>query len=82
MIWNKINKGESDLRSGTPGCEGSDEYYLVMLHGKFMAISYFFVDSFGYWWSSQWDVWDKYYSGGEVTDWAELPDTPNYIVGD
>ncbi len=69
MKWNEIE-------DGTPDCKGTDEHYLVMLYGKFMTISYFFVDSFGHWWSSQWDIWDKYYSDGEVTHWAKLPSLP------
>lgn len=73
--WNKIEDGNpADIMNHTAG--GSDEYYLVMLHGRFMAISYFFVDSFGAFWSSRWDVWDKAYSDGEVTHWAECPELP------
>ncbi len=65
-----------DIKDGNPGCKGSDARYLVMLHNKFMAISFFFIDSYGEWWSSNWDVWDKWYSQGEVTHWAEFPDFP------
>lgn len=69
MKWNKIE-------DGAPDDKGSDQHYLVMLHGKFMTISFFFVDSFGHWWSNQWDIWDKQYSDGEVTHWAKLPPSP------
>jgi hypothetical protein len=69
--WKEISK------HGHPQDKGSDTYYLVMLHGFVMTISYFFIDSFGPSWSSQWDIWDKAYSDGEVTHWAECPDGPN-----
>lgn len=59
-----------------PGFEGSDQHYLVVLHDRFITISYFFIDSYGHWWSSQWDLWDKWYSDGEVTYWAEMPKLP------
>lgn len=73
MKWNKIGDGSPDFK-------GSDEHYLVMLHGKFMTVSYFFVDSFGHWWSSQWDLYDKEYSDGEVTHWARLPNPPEVQI--
>ena len=69
MKWNKIGNGD-------PGYKGSDRHYLVVLHGRFIDISYFFIDSFGHWWSSRWDIWDKHYSDGEVTHWAKLPKMP------
>ena len=68
--WNDINNGDPE----------SDHHYLVVLHNKFITIAFFFVDSFGSWWSSQWDIWDKIYSEGEVTHWAKLPKTPNQII--
>jgi len=69
MKWNKIEDGD-------PGYKGSDTHYLVVLHNRFIVTSYFFIDSFGTYWSSQWDIWDKYYSDGKVTHWAKLPRLP------
>jgi len=53
----------------------SDTYVLVCLHGKFLRISYYFEDSFGKWFSSPDEIWDKYYTGA-VTHWMPLPSLP------
>lgn len=68
MKWNSVIDKYPDK---------SDNYYLVVLHGKFVTISYFYRDSIGCWWSSQWEVWDRVYSEGEVTHWAEIPKLPD-----
>jgi len=54
---------------------GSDMYVMACLRGQFWTVSYFFEDSFGKHWSSQWDVWDCEYDG-VVTHWTELPLVP------
>lgn len=69
MKWNKIEDGD-------PGWKGSDEHYLVVIHNRFITTSFFFCDSYGHWWSSQWDIYDKEYSNGEVTHWTRLPKLP------
>lgn len=68
--WNDIEK------DGDPGDSGSDEHYMVVLHGKFITIAYFFIDGFGHHWSSQWSVWDKAFNDGEVTHWAKMLKLP------
>ena len=65
MKWNKIE-------DGNPGLDGSDQYYLVVLHNKLIKTSYFFCDTFG----GVWEVCDKCYNDGEVTHWANLPSLP------
>jgi len=76
--WYRIEDGTPDDYGVKRGdFVGSDKLYLVMLHSKFMTISYFFADSLGRWWSTQWDVYDKEYSYGEVTHWAEMPIKPS-----
>ena len=67
--WNKMEDGD-------PGEERADEYYLIILHGKFITISYFFIDSFGPSWSSQWDIWDQCFNSSRITHWAECPKLP------
>jgi len=54
----------------------SDTHVLVLLHGKFPAVSYFFIDSFGHWYSSEWEIYDKAYDG-DVTHWMPIPKLPN-----
>ncbi len=53
----------------------SDEYVLVCLWGKFIKTSYFFKDSFGEWFSTDYDIWDQQYTDA-VTHWMYLPDLP------
>ena len=53
----------------------SDKLYLVMIHHKFISISYYYEDSFGKHWSSEWDVWDHAYDD-TITHWMPLPDKP------
>lgn len=69
LKWCKIENGD-------PGFSGSDRHYMVVLHNKFVTVAFFFRDSFGPWWSDQWDVYDKRYSDNEVTHWAEMPELP------
>lgn len=53
----------------------SDTYILVLLCGKFPKVSYYFQDSFGKWFSTDYDIWDKVYTD-EVTHWMPLPKPP------
>ena len=53
----------------------SDTYVLICLCGKFQKVSYYFQDSFGTWFSTDYDIWDKIYTD-EVTHWMLLPDIP------
>ena len=68
MKWNK-----ADI---DPGFKGSDQYYLVVLNNKFVTVSYFFVDSYGSWWSSPGNIFDQCWSEGQITHWAKLPKLP------
>lgn len=56
----------------------SDTYVLVCLSGKFQKISFYFEDSFGKWFSTDHDGWDKKYTGS-VTHWMPLPDLPSIL---
>ncbi|KKL81110.1 hypothetical protein LCGC14_1998090, partial [marine sediment metagenome] len=40
----------------------SDTYVLILLSVKFATVSYYFEDSFGKWWSDNWDIWNKEYT--------------------
>ena len=53
----------------------SDEYVLICLCGKFLKVSYYFEDSFGKWFSTDYDIWDKAYTN-EATHWMPLPKIP------
>ena len=53
----------------------SDTYILVCLCRKFRKVSYYFYDSYGQWFSTDYDIWDKMYTD-EVTHWMPLPDPP------
>jgi hypothetical protein len=63
--WIDINKQLPD----------SDTYVLVCLNNMFIMTSYYFQDSFGKWFSSADEIWDKYYTD-DVTHWALLPVLP------
>jgi len=85
MRWHDIEKdGDPVQFNGEKNSwAGSDEHYLVVLENKWITVSYFFVDSFGHWWSSQFEPYDKYYNaiasdGKEtaVTHWAKMPKLP------
>lgn len=53
----------------------SDTYVLILLSVKFATVSYYFEDSFGKWWSDNWDIWNKEYTD-DVTHWMPLPELP------
>ena len=53
----------------------SDTNILVCLSNKAIRVSYYFQDSFGRWFSSADEIWDKYYTD-DVTHWMPLPDMP------
>jgi len=53
----------------------SDTFVLICLCGKFQKVSYYFMDSFGKWFSTDYDIWDKVYTD-EVTHWMPLPKLP------
>ncbi len=53
----------------------SDKYVLVVLWGKFIRTSYYFKDSNGYWFSTDYDIWDQQYTDA-VTHWMPLPVLP------
>jgi len=73
LTMNKWIKVENELP------KIGDRWYLIMLWNKWVSIAYYFQDSYGHWWSTQWDIWDKEYSDGEVTHWQELPEKPKKI---
>lgn len=54
----------------------SDTFVLVCLSGKSIRVSYYFQDSYGKWFSSPDDIWDKYFTDF-VTHWATLPEFPS-----
>ena len=65
MKWIKERKRHPD----------SDTYILVCLNGMVIRTSYYFRDSFGKWFSSPSEIWDKYYTN-DVTHWMPLPELP------
>ena len=66
--WININENHPD----------SDTYVLVCLNEKFIKTSYYFEDSFGRWFSTDYDIWDKEYTEF-VTHWTPLPELPELI---
>jgi len=82
MKWHETEKdGDPVQFNGEENSwAGSDEVYLVVLENKWVTMSYFFVDSFGHWWSSQFEPYDKYYTG-MVTHWAKAPKLPKVETG-
>lgn len=62
--WFRINKNfpKSDCKV----------FVILNNNEKLLEISYFFEDSFGKYFSSNWDVWDKKYTNF-VTHWAYIP---------
>ena len=54
----------------------SDTYILICLCNKFQKVSYYFRDSFGNWFSTDYDIWDKTYTD-EATHWMPLPESPH-----
>ena len=56
----------------------SDTYVLAILHGRFVTVSYYFEDSFGSWWSSQWSIYDQKYTH-VVTHWMPLKEIQEKI---
>lgn len=68
MKWKRYYKrGNSKPRSDTK--------VLVILDGKFITVSYYFEDSLGPWFSDEWHIWNKEYTG-RVTHWMPLPKLP------
>jgi len=65
MKWIDINKQFPE----------SDTYVLICLYNKFIMTSYYFEDSYGKWFSSADEIWDKYYTEA-VTYWMPLPSLP------
>ena len=53
----------------------SDTFVLVCLHRKFQKVSYYFQDSYGKWFSTDYDIWGQEYTDA-VTHWAVLPELP------
>ena len=57
----------------------SDRRYLALLDEKgregFITVSFYYEDSFGQWWSDQWNIYDRIYTDS-VTHWMELPEPP------
>jgi hypothetical protein len=70
MNWHKYSK-----KNHPP----SDTKVLVLLNGKHYAVSYYFEDSYGKWFSSDWNIWDKTYTG-YVTHWSHLPRLPGGLI--
>ena len=57
----------------------SDRRYLVSLRPVgmegFIAVSFYYEDSFGQWFSDQWNIYDRIYTD-DVTHWMEIPEGP------
>lgn len=83
MKWHSIDKdGDPVQFSEKRGrWAGSDEAYLVVLENKWITTAFFFADSYGHWWSSQFEPYDKYYTG-MVTHWAKMPKLPKVEIED
>jgi hypothetical protein len=61
-----------NIKEGFPD---SDTYVLICLNQKFIKVAYYFWDSYGEWFSTDYDIWDKVYTD-HVTHWMPLPGLP------
>lgn len=66
MKWIKVKKRLPE----------SDTFVLVFLSPGTITLSYYFKDSYGKWFSDQWNVWNKEYTK-YVTHWMPLPKKPH-----